>query len=201
MTNKKWNILGVTGTFRELVSFSRGIQCFSVERQTAALTQLWWEQWHKDDCVTGKALFGAQHFLEARNSRYSLKIWVASIYKVIFSKKTTCLPRSAVIFWKSWCKTIPTALSTRYSLFGAKYAPSLSGKRRIAQLSCWLHWFSEQQKSFSTSITPLLTPSDDHGLCPSGFPTLSAPHGCTTPTWNTSAAHWVRACVCVCVYT
>lgn len=37
--------------------------------------------------VTGKVHFGAQHFLEARISRYSLKIWDASLVKVIFSRK------------------------------------------------------------------------------------------------------------------
>lgn len=83
-----------------------------------------------------QSLLWSPTYLEGRNSRYRLKIWDASLYEVIFIRKIVHLPINTVIFWKSSCKTIPTALSTRYSWLGAKYAPSLLGgmKDYLAQL-------------------------------------------------------------------
>ena len=54
-----------------------------------------------------QASFGAQHFLEARRSRYSLKIWDASLFKVIFNRKIFSCQDMQSFFWNLGVRPSP----------------------------------------------------------------------------------------------
>lgn len=83
-----------------------------------------------------QSLLWGPTYLEARNSRYRLKIWDASLYKVIFIRMIAYLPRNTVIFGSLPVGLFPLFWALDIRWLGAKYAPSLLGglKDYLAQL-------------------------------------------------------------------